>query len=69
MAAKPTNDSTDQKNKDKYSNCCTKSRKENNVIHRHKYKLFMQMLKQFSFHLVDTVLTIAETEQTKEKFI
>lgn len=45
MAIKPTDDSADQKNKYKCGNCCTKSRKENNVIHRHKYKLFMQMLK------------------------
>ena len=45
MAVEPTNDSANQKNKYKCGNRCTKSRKENNVIHRHKYKLFMQMLK------------------------
>lgn len=45
MAVKPTDDSANQKNKYKCGNCCTESRKKNNVIHRHKYKLFMQMLK------------------------
>ena len=69
MAIEPTDDSADQKNKYKCGNRCTKSRKENNTIHRHKYNLFMQMLKHLGFHLFDTILTVAETNQTKEKFV